>query len=120
MSAPSLKIFIPLVPVRPDEKELVPLFASDNEKRMEAYSRYLKRFDRNRYLLNEKLVSDIYTLADLRIRCPNCGTVMTAVSKSTILSSAISDSGACVPIHVAPAVESIAKIHWPAFRKFAG
>jgi len=35
MSAPRLKIFIPLVPVRPDEKELVPLFASDNEKRME-------------------------------------------------------------------------------------
>lgn len=76
MSATRLKIFIPLVPVRPDEKELVPLFASDNEKRMEAYSRYLKRFDRNRYQLNEKLVSDIYTLADLRIRCPNCGTVM--------------------------------------------
>lgn len=82
MSAPRLKIFIPLIPVRADEKELVPLFASDNEKRMETYSRYLKRFDRNRYLLNEKLVSDIYTLADLRIRCPNCGTVMKQIEET--------------------------------------
>jgi len=45
---------------------------------------------------------------------------MTFVSKSTSLSSAISTSGASLPIHVAPAVESIANMHCPAFKKFAG
>ena len=32
----------------------------------------------------------------------------------------MSTSGASLPIQVAPAVESTAKMHWPALRKFAG
>ena len=44
----------------------------------------------------------------------------TTVSNRTILSGAMSHSGASVPIQVEPAVESMAKMHWPAFRKFAG
>ena len=40
-----------------------------------------------------------------------CGTARTAVSNSTALSGAISESGAFIPIQVAPAVESIAKMH---------
>lgn len=50
----------------------------------------------------------------------NWGIFITTVSNSTTLSSLMSSSGALVPIHVAPAVESMAKIHWPAFKRFAG
>ena len=50
----------------------------------------------------------------------NCGTVMTTVSNSTREFSGISSSGALEPIQVAPAVESTAKMHWPALRKLAG
>ena len=45
---------------------------------------------------------------------------MTSISKSTSLSSLMSISGALGPIQVAPAVESTAKMHCPAFRKLAG
>ena len=48
------------------------------------------------------------------------GIGMTTVSNFASLSSLMSISGASQPIHVAPAVESIAKIHCPALRKFAG
>ena len=45
---------------------------------------------------------------------------MTTVSNCTSLSSLISSKGASEPIQVAPAVESTAKMHWPALRKLAG
>ena len=48
------------------------------------------------------------------------GISITSISKSTKASSAISTRGASLPIQVAPAVESMAKTHWPAFRKLAG
>ena len=70
------KPFIPLVSVRPDANEQVPLFASDKEEHMKKYTFYLKRLDYNRYHLRAERVPDIYTVAALRIRCPLCGTVM--------------------------------------------
>ena len=44
----------------------------------------------------------------------------TAVRKGTTLSALMSISGASEPIHVEPAVESMANTHWPALRKLAG
>ena len=70
------KPFIPLVSIRADATEQVPLFASDKEERMKKYTFYLKRLDYNRYHLRAKHVPDIYTVAALRIRCPLCGTFM--------------------------------------------
>ena len=71
-----LKTFIPLVTIRANSNERVPLFSSDKEDRMEKYSSYLKRLDYNRYHLRSKVMPDIYTVASLRIRCPLCGTFM--------------------------------------------
>ena len=50
----------------------------------------------------------------------NWGMGMATVSKSTKASGLMSESGALAPIQVEPAVESMAKIHWPALRKLAG
>ena len=49
-----------------------------------------------------------------------CGIAMTLQLNGTTFSPWMSRFGASEPIQVAPAVESIAKMHWPAFRKFPG